>query len=73
MMPQFIQIKEYLCSLIVGKTLHFKCNCPIAFDERGIVKSFQRAGQDILLYVERLPDRKMFTIALNSPGLVVSE
>lgn len=72
-MTKFIPIKEYLCSLIVGKTLHFKCNCPIAFDERGIVKSFQQAGHDIILYVERVPDKKMFTITLNSPGLVISE
>lgn len=72
-MSRYIPIKEYLCSLCIGKILTFKCNCPVSFNEKGIIKSFKVVGSDIILYVERLSDKKVFSVTLNNPGLSVLE
>ena len=68
-----IKIKDYLCSLLVGKKYHFKCNCVYPIDVIGVVKSFKQAGLDHLIYVDVPEKRKIVVITLNHPDMMIEE
>lgn len=64
-----IPIKEYIGSLFIGKTLHFKCDCLIPIDVIGTVREYEVVGHDIVLYVET--GGRIIHIGLNTPSLQI--
>lgn len=68
-----IKIKDYLCSLLVGKKFHFKCDCSLPIDVIGEVKSFKQVGMDYLLYVNVPEKEKLVIITLNHPNIMIEE
>ena len=61
--------KKYIAEQLVGKTLHFKCDCLIPLDHTGIIIGYEISGNEILFVVN--VDGKMIKIGENHPNLQV--
>ena len=66
-----INIKDYIGKLFVGKSYHFKCDCIISIDIKGIVKDFEISNNEIILLVEY--NNKIIHIGLNTPSLLIED
>lgn len=64
-------IKTYLYNLLIGKKLHFKCDCIFPLDFVGVVKDIKRKGEHIMLVVDN--SNKLIEIELDHPKLSVEE
>lgn len=66
-----IKFKEYIAEQLIGKTLHFKCQCMFALDFVGVVKGYKISGEEIVLKVDN--NQKIIDIGINHPNMMVEE
>lgn len=61
--------KKYIAEQLVGKTLHFKCDCLIPLDHTGTIIGYEISGNEILFVVNA--GGKIIKIGENHPNLQV--
>lgn len=61
--------KKYIAEQLVGKTLHFKCDCLIPLDHTGTIIGYEISGNEILFVVN--VGGKIIKIGENHPNLQV--
>lgn len=66
------KLKDYIGKQIVGKTLHFHCDCTAFADITGTVIDYYVLSNEIVFKVQR-QDGKIFDIGENHPSMVVNE
>jgi hypothetical protein len=66
------KVKEYLGSQMVGKSLHFKCDCTSPIDLVGTVVDYYILSNELMLKVQRA-DGKIYDIGENHPSMKVYE
>ena len=65
-------IKSYIADSLVGKRLHFKCNCLLNIDVVGVVKSWSIYQNEIIWEV--LTDSgKFIKIGENHPNMFIEK
>ena len=65
-----MRFKEYIGKQLIGKTIHFKCDClMLSLVHDGIVKDFEIVDGEIVWKV--LVGDKLLSIGENHPGLQV--
>ena len=65
-----MRFKEYIARQLIGKTLHFKCDCLLlALDHDGLVKDFEIVDGEIVWRV--LINDKLISIGENHPKLFI--
>lgn len=64
-------IKNFLASLILNKTFHFKCTCIIPFDIIGTVVDYIINDSEIIFTVQEKETGKYITISSNQPNLEI--
>ena len=63
--------KSYIANSLLGKRLHFKCDCLLRLDHIGIIKDFEMITNEIVFIVD--VDGKIIRIGENHPNLYVEE
>ena len=63
--------KSYIANSLLGKRLHFKCDCLLGLDHVGIIKDFEMVTNEIVFIVDI--DGKIVRIGENHPNLYVEE
>lgn len=67
-----MRFKEYIARQLIGKTLHFKCDClTLPLDHDGIIKDYEIVSGEIVWKV--LINGKLISIGENHPSLIVLE
>ena len=61
--------KAYIAKQLIGKKLHFKCDCTFKLDTKGIIKDFKISNNEIIFIVD--VDGKLIKIGENHPNLHV--
>ena len=61
--------KQYIAKQLIGKKLHFKCDCLFKIDHIGIVKDYEIKANEIIFIVD--VDGKIIKIGENHPNLQV--
>lgn len=61
--------KNYIASQLIGKKLHFICDCLIPLDHIGIVRDFEINGNEIIFIIDI--GGKLIKIGENHPNLQV--
>ena len=64
-----IPIKQYMARLLVGQTLHFKCDCLMTFDIIGKVVDYEVKENETIFTVD--VKGKLIPIGTNHPKLTV--
>lgn len=63
--------KSYIAKSLIGKRLHFKCDCLLGLDHTGIIKDFEMISNEIVFIVD--VDGRIVRIGENHPNLYVEE
>lgn len=63
-----VKYKEYLKEHFKGKAVHFKCDCLLGLDARGVIVDFEMMGSEIV-YILKTKDGKFLKIGENTPSL----
>jgi hypothetical protein len=63
--------KEYIASQLIGKTLHFKCDCVFPLDVIGYVQYVEVTKEGEFIYTIN-SNGKMIKIGSNHPNMAVS-
>lgn len=63
-----INYKEHIMSIFKGKAVHFKCDCLLGLDVRGVVVDTEMMGSEII-YILKTKDGKYIKVGENTPGL----
>lgn len=71
-MSDYKKLKEYLGSVIVGKTLHFHCDCTAFSDLTGTIVDYYILSNELIFKVQR-QDGKIYDIGENHPSMKVGE
>ena len=66
-----ISFNKYIGSHLVGKKLHFKCDCTFKLDHIGVFKDFEIINNEILFLVDI--QGKIIKIGENHPNLEIEE
>lgn len=61
--------KRYIAKQLIGKKLHFKCDCLFKIDHIGIIKDYEIKANEIVFIVD--VDGKIIKIGENHPNLQV--
>ena len=61
--------KHYIAKQLIGKKLHFKCDCLFKIDHTGVVKDFEITNNEIIFIVD--VNGKLIKIGENHPNLQV--
>lgn len=65
-----MRFKEYIARQLIGKTLHFKCDCLLLpLDHDGLVKDYEIVDGEIVWKV--LINDKLISIGENHPKLFI--
>lgn len=64
-----IEIRKYIAEQFKGKEYHFKCDCLLALDVRGLVVDYVLEKDEIILYVAA--EKGVIKIGLNHPNLKI--
>ena len=67
-----IKFKDYIASMLVGKTLRFHCDCLIPFDITGKVVSYRATPSELVFDVMEKGTQKIITISSNQ-SIIVEE
>lgn len=65
-------IKSYIAEGLVGKRLHFKCDCLLHIDIVGVVKGWSEYSGEIIWEV-LTEEGKMIKIGMNHPNMFIEE
>ena len=65
------QFKEYIAQNLIGKKLHFKCDCIFPMDFIGIIKGYSISNNEMIFDVDK--DGKIIQIGENHPKLSIEE
>lgn len=63
---------EILMKVLIGASVHIKCNCLVPIDIIGYISNTSISNDEILLYVTENRYNKILTIGLNHPGLTIT-
>lgn len=63
--------KSYIAKSLIGKRLHFKCNCLLGLDHIGIIKDFEIVTNEIIFVVD--VNGQIIRIGENHPNLYIEE
>ena len=66
-----LPFKSYIAKSLIGKQLHFKCDCLLGLDRIGIIKDFEIVTNEIVFIVD--VNGKIVRIGENHPNLYVEE
>jgi hypothetical protein len=66
-----IAFKKYIASQLIGKNLHFKCDCTLRLDVVGRVVDYNISANEIIFIVD--VDGKLIRIGENHPNMYVIE
>jgi hypothetical protein len=66
-----IEFKKYIAEQIIGKTLHFKCDCLFPLDHVGIIYDYEIKNNEIIFIVN--VDGKPIKIGENHPNLYIEK
>ena len=64
-----VKFKDYIAKQIIGKKLHFKCDCLFPLDHTGTIKDYERVNNEIIYIVD--VGGKIIKIGENHPNLQV--
>ena len=62
---------SYIAKSLIGKRLHFKCDCLLGLDHIGVIKDFEMISNEIVFIVD--VDGRIVHIGENHPNLYVEE
>jgi len=65
-----VEYKEYIKDLFKGKVVHFKCDCLLGLDARGVVVDVEKIGSE-LIYILKTKTDNYLKIGENTPGLKI--
>lgn len=71
--PGGIDFLDYIGSSLVGKTLHFHCDCLFPIDFTGKVLDYEWSNPEILWVVQDINTQKIQRIGSHHPGMKVVE
>ena len=63
--------KKYIAEQLIGKTLHFRCDCLIPLNHTGTIVGYEISSNEILFTVN--VDGKIIKIGENHPNLQVEQ
>lgn len=63
--------KSYIADKLIGKRLHFKCDCLLGMDYVGIIQDYEFILNEIIFIVD--VNGKIVRIGENHPNLYVEE
>ena len=63
-----VEYKEHIISIFKGKAVHFKCDCLLGLDAKGVVVDTEKMGSEII-YILKTKDGKYIKVGENTPGL----
>lgn len=64
-----VKFKDYIAKQIIGKKLHFKCDCLFPLDHTGTIKDYEIVNNEIIYIVD--VGGKIIKIGENHPNLQV--
>ena len=64
-----VKFKEYIARQLIGKTLHFKCDCIFGLDHTCTIKDFEIISNEIIFIVD--VGGKILRVGENHPNLYV--
>ena len=64
-----VKYKDYIGSLLVNKTIHFRCDCLINIDITGKVIDYEVNKDEIIYFIS--VDNKIIKIGENTTGLKI--
>ena len=65
-----VEYKEYLKEHFRGKAVHFKCDCLLGLDSKGVIVDTEMIGSEIM-FILKTKENKYMKIGENTPGLKV--
>lgn len=68
-MGGLINFKQYIAKQLIGKRLHFKCDCLIPLDHMGVISDYEIINNEIVFIV--VINGKPIKIGENHPNLMV--
>lgn len=66
-----MNFKEYIAKQLIGKKLHFVCDCIMGVDVTGIIVDYEISQNEILFLVD--VRGKIIKIGENHPNMIVME
>lgn len=66
-----IEFKKYIAEQMIGKRLHFKCDCLFPLDHDGIIYKYEINNNEIIFIVNI--DGKPIKIGENHPNLYIEK
>lgn len=63
-------LKDYLAKQMLGKRLHFHCDCIVSMNVDGIIRDYELNGNEIIFIVD--VDGKLIKIGENHPNMKIS-
>lgn len=66
-----MNFKEYIAKQLIGKRLHFICECMMRIDVRGVVVDYEISHNEILFLVD--VNGKIIKIGENHPNMTIKE
>ena len=64
-----VKFKDYIAKQIVGRKLHFKCDCLFPLDHIGVIKDYEIVNNEIIYIVDI--EGRIIKIGENHPNLQV--
>lgn len=64
-----VKFKDYIAKQLIGKKLHFKCDCLFPLDHTGTIKDYEIVNNEIIYIVD--VEGKIIKIGENHPNLQV--
>ncbi len=64
-----VKFKDYIANQLIGKKLHFKCDCLFPLDHIGTIKDYEIVNNEIIYIVDVAG--KIIKIGENHPNLQV--
>lgn len=64
-----IEFKHYIAQQLIGKKLHFKCDCLFPLNHIGVIKDYEIINNEVIYIVE--VNGKIIKIGENHPNLLV--
>ena len=63
-------LKDYLAKQMLGKHLHFHCDCIVSMDVDGVVRDYELSQNEIIFIVD--VGGKLIRIGENHPNMKIS-
>lgn len=64
-----VKFKDYIAKQLIGKKLHFKCDCLFPLDHTGTIKDYEIVNNEIIYIVD--VEGRIIKIGENHPNLQV--